>query len=234
MNVRLPFAVSIVCALSATAARAADLTYTYIDFQVLGSEFDATGVQRPIPEQQVAVTADGGTGISVAGSLALPAGLYVAGVYDSSIIDVDTRITSPLAEESIADEFDLISSGFGIGYRRALGQNFDLVAELTYDTAQLDFGSLAGEDFDTTGSGPAARVGFRWSPVESFELYANGGRSPVARVSLDERRFESGTVVNAGIRWYFFEDLALGIGYRGGELSALTVSMRFGFGDLPW
>jgi hypothetical protein len=221
-------------ALTGPAASAADLSYTFIDFRVVGSSFDGSGEQKPIPEQSVRTEADGGSGISVAGSLALPAGLYATGLYDSSVIDVATTVTSPLAVADIADQFDLTASRFGIGYRHALGPKLDVIAELTYDTAELDFGSLAGEDFDTEGSGGALRAGFRWAPSESFEVYASGGRSPVGRVSLDTRRFKDGTVVNAGMRWYFFQDLGVGLDYQSGDLSALTLSMRFGFGDLPW
>jgi opacity protein-like surface antigen len=221
-------------ALAVPSASAADLSYTFIDFRVVGSNFDGSGEQNPIPEQSVRTEADGGSGISVAGSLALPAGLYATGLYDSSILDVTTTVTSPLATADIADQFDLTSSRFGIGYRHALGAKLDVIAELTYDTAELDFGSLAGEDFDTKGSGATLRAGFRWAPSESFEVYASGGRSPVGRVSLDDRRFESGAVVNAGMRWYFFQDLGVGLDYQSGDLSALTLSMRFGFGDLPW
>jgi opacity protein-like surface antigen len=229
-----PLALALALSLSTTAVSAADLSYTFIDFRVIGSNFDGAGEQRPIPEQSVRTKADGGSGISVAGSLALPAGLYATGLYDSSVLDVTTTITSPLAVADIGDQFDLTASRFGLGYRHALGPKLDVIAELTYDTAELDFGSLAGEDFDTKGSGGAFRAGFRWAPSESFEIYATGGRSPVGRVSLDDRRLEAGPVVNAGMRWYFFQDLGVGLDYQSGDLSALTLSMRIGFGDLPW
>ncbi len=220
--------------LAAGAARASDLEYTFIDFRVMDSKFDAAGTQVPAPGQSVHTKADGGSGISVAGSLGLPRRLYLDGRFDSSVIDVKTSITSPLAQETVADQFDLVSSRFGLGYRVPLGSQLDLVAEVSYDTAQLDFGSLAGEDFDTKGTGVAAMAGFRWNPKPSFELFALGGRSPVAKVSLDDRSFSSGGIVNAGFRWFFFKDLGVGLDYESGATSALTLSMRFGFGDLPW
>lgn len=232
--VPLALAVAAASSLAGRTAAAADLSYTFIDFRVIGSSFDAAGEQRPILEQSVLTEADGGSGISVAGSVALPAGLYLTGLYDSSVVDVATTVTSPLAVARIEDQFDLTDSRFGLGYRHALGAKVDIVAELTYDTAELDFGSLAGENFDTKGSGAALRAGFRFAPTESFEIYATGGRSPVGRVHLDERRFEAGGVVNAGMRWYFLQDLGVGLDYQSGDLSALTLSMRFGFGDLPW
>ncbi|HEU4617934.1 MAG TPA: hypothetical protein VFV10_07825, partial [Gammaproteobacteria bacterium] len=143
----VPLVLGLVLALFVRPAPAADLGYTYLDFRVIGSEFDGSGVQQPIPQQTVSTDASGGSGISIAGSLSLPAGLYLTGLYDSSIVDVVTRIASPLAQAETADQFDLTGSRLGIGYRRALGPKVDVIAELTYDNAELDFGSLAGENF---------------------------------------------------------------------------------------
>ncbi|MBN1236947.1 MAG: outer membrane beta-barrel protein [Gammaproteobacteria bacterium] len=218
----------------AGSAAASELSYTYVDFRVLNNELDLTGTDTPVPGQSVALETEDGDGISVAGSLQLPAGFYLAGAFNSSIVDVTSTITSPLTETEVRDEFDLITSSFGVGYRHELGTNFDLIGELTYDTGELDFGSLAGEDFDTEDSGVSARVGFRWNPRPPFELYALGGVSPVGEVSLNERRFDSASVVNAGFRWYFFQDLGFGLDYQSGDLSALTLSMRFSFGSVPW
>lgn len=227
-------ALAVLLAAAAGPAAASDLSYTYIDFRVLNNSVEATGVQSPIVGQDVMLDTGSGDGISVAGSVALPAGFYLAGAFNSSIIDVDATITSPLAVATVEDEFDLIRSSFGIGYARELAENLDLIVELTYDAAEFDFGSLAGENFDTEDSGAAARVGFRWNPREPFELYATAGNSPVGEVDLTERSFDSAAIVNAGIRWYFFQDLGLGVDYQSGDLSALTISMRFSFGSLPW
>lgn len=219
---------------AAGSAAASELSYTYVDFRVLNNSLDLQGIDSPVPAQTVALETGDGDGISVAGSLALPANFYLAGAFNSSIVDVSSTISSPLTETMVDDEFDLITSSFGIGYVYPLGENLDVVGELTYDTGELDFGSLAGEDFDTEGSGAAVRIGFRWNPRRPFELYALGGVSPVGEVSLNERRFDSAAVVNAGFRWYFFEDLGFGLDYQSGDLSALTLSMRFSFGSVPW
>lgn len=215
-------------------AAASELSYTYIDFRVLGNSTDASGIATPVAGQDVAIETGDGDGISVAGSLALPARFYLTGAFNSSIVDVDATITSPLTVANVQDEVDLITSSFGFGYQYELAPNFDLIGELTYDTGEFDFGSLAGEDFDTEGSGAAARVGFRWNPSEPFELYATAGTSPVGKVDLNARQFDSATIVNAGLRWYFFQDLGLGVDYQSGDLSALTLSMRFSFGSVPW
>jgi len=217
-----------------TALSASELSYTYVDFRVLSTSVDATGTQSTTPGQDVTADAGDGDGISVAGAVALPNRFYLVGAYNSSIIDVRAHIESPLAQVDIDDEFDLITSRFGLGYQRELAPNLDLTLEVTHDTGELDFGSLAGENFDVDTSGVGARVGFRWNPREPFELYATAGSVPYGRVMLDERRFDSGTVVNAGLRWYFFPDLGVGLDYQSGDISSVTLSMRFSFGRLPW
>jgi hypothetical protein len=220
--------------MAGAGASASELSYTYVDFRVLSSSVDGSGSQSPTPNQQVAVDLGDGDGVSVAGSLALPGRFYLVGAFNSSIIDVRSTITSPLTEVVIDDEFDLITSSFGIGYQRELARNFDLTLEVAYERGELDFGSLAGENFDTENSGTAARLGFRWNPREPLEVFASAGPSPYGKLLLDERRFDSGTVVNAGLRWYFFPDLGVGLDYQSGDLSSLTLSMRFSFGNLPW
>jgi len=216
------------------SASASELSYTYVDFRVLSNSVDGSGVQSPTPSQQVEAEAGDGDGISVAGSVALPGRFYLVGAFSSSIIDVENRITSPLTELVVEDEFDLITSRFGFGYQRELAPRLDLTFELTYDTGELDFGSLAGESFDTETSGAGARLGFRWNPREPLELFASAGASPYGKLLLDERELESGTVLNAGLRWYFFRDLGVGLDYQSGDLSNVTLSMRFSFGRLPW
>jgi len=232
-NLIRPATIALLASVSAGAA-ASELSYTYVDFRVLSTSVDATGMQSTTPGQDVTANAGEGDGISVAGAVALPNRFYLVGAFNSSIIDVTAHIESPLAAVDIDDEFDLITSRFGLGYQRELAPNFDLTLEVTYDTGELDFGSLAGENFDVDSSGAGARVGFRWNPREPFELFAAAGPSPYGKVVLEERRFDSATVVNAGLRWYFFPDLGVGLDYQSGDISSVTLSMRFSFGRLPW
>jgi hypothetical protein len=216
------------------AAWASDLSYTFLDFQALDSSVDASGSQRPVPQQLVSVTADGGDGIAVAGSLALPGRFYAAGAFRTSIIDITGVVESPLARITVSDSFDLISSMIDGGYQRELADNFDLFAKVTYDSVNYDFGSFAGENFDVDDAGIGAAVGFRWNPTPAFELFASGRYSPVGTVALSSLELESDTRFRTGVRWYFFGDLGVGVDYESGAVDTLTFSLRFGFGNLPW
>jgi hypothetical protein len=51
-------------------------------------------------------------------------------------------------------------------------------------------------------------------------------------VDLTTSQVDSGTEVSAGLRFYFFQDLGVGFDLRSGDVDSLTVSMRFGFGEL--
>jgi len=229
-----PSLIALFACAAPAAASASELSYTYVDFRVLSASVDATGTQSTTPGQDVTAEAGDGDGVSVAGALALPGRFYLVGMFNSSIIDVRARIESPLAQVDIDDEFDLITSRLGLGYQRELAPSLDLTLEVTYDTGEPDFGSLAGEDFDIDTSGVGARVGFRWNPREPFELFAAAGPVPYGKVLLDEKRFDSDVVLNAGLRWYFFPDLGVGLDYQSGDVSSVTLSMRFSFGRLPW
>jgi hypothetical protein len=235
MNVKQCIGVgALTASLIAASANASELSYTFLDFEVIDHDLDLVGTQTPTPGQTVTVTTGGGEGISVAGGVALPAGFYVGGRFRSAIVDVTGTIRSPLTVVTAIDEFDLVTSELVVGYTRELAMNFDMIAELSRDTADYDFGSFARENFDVDDSGIGGRFGFRWNPQRAFELFASARYTPVGEPLLTERDFDADTRLNLGLRWYFFEDLGLGVEYESGDVSTLTIAMRFSFGNLRW
>jgi hypothetical protein len=230
---RMSAVLGLMC-LAGSTAWASDLSYTFMDVQVLDTRMDLTAVQFPVPEQSVTVTTRGGDGVAVAGSVALRERFYLAGSFSSSIIDVDALVESPLASAEATGRFDLVFSNLGFGYQRELARTFDIFAEINYHRADYDFGSFAGEDFSTRGSGAGGRLGFRWNPVRAFELFGAARHSPVAKPDLSTGQLSAGTDFSAGMRWYFFEDLGVGLDYQSGDVEAVTLSLRFSFGNLPW
>lgn len=214
--------------------QASELSYTFLDFQSLNQSIEAAGVQSPVPLQTVGVTAGDGDGIAVGGSVAAGSKFYIAGAYRSSIVDVRGIVESPLTSVIVDDEFDLTAGRLSLGFLHAIGETLDLIAEVSYDTVNYDFGSLAGENFDLDDSGAGAQVGFRWNPMPSFELFAFGRHSTVGKANLSALELESDTTAHAGFRWYFFRDLGIGFEYENGPVETTTISMRFSFGNLPW
>jgi len=219
---------------AAGRATASDLSYTFLDFQYIEQTVDASGTQRPVPQQTVNVVTSDGEGISVAGSLSIGDHFYVSGLFQSSIIGVEGVIESPGLVTVVDEDFDLMNSRVGFGYRLELGDNFDIVTELSYDSSEYDFGSFAGENFDSADSGVGASAGFRWNPTPPLELFAFASYSSVGKIDLDRLEFDSDSFFTVGARWYFFEDLGLSLEYRNGQAETFTLSMRFAFGTLPF
>jgi hypothetical protein len=225
---------SLACAIAWNNALASDLSYTVLDFQALSQTAEASGLQTPVPSQDVAITTDSGEGIGLGGSLAIGDRFYAGGAFQSSVIDVNGVVTNPLGTTVVSDEFDLINTRLVFGYVHELGVNFDVFAEVAFESLEFDFGSFAGENFDTDDSGAGGAVGFRWNPSAKWEVFSAARFTPVGKVLLNTRELDSDTLVNLGIRWYFLEDLGLGVNYESGEIETLTISIRFSFGNLPW
>ena len=232
--IRKKHALWVILALPSFTAWASELSYTFLDFQRPQASVDAFGVQTPVPGQTVRINATDGDGIGVGGALAVGQRFYLGGSYKSAIVDVTGVISNPLVTLNVADTFDLVQTNLVFGFVHEIGDELDLVAELSYDRANYDFGSFAGENFDLDDSGVGARFGFRWNPTLPVELYLFGRYSPVAKASLSTRTLENGTAFSTGLRWYFFENLGAGIEYDSGDVDTTTISMRFSFGNLPW
>ena len=160
---------------------------------------------------------------------------YLGGFFNSSIIDVNGVVENLIiGSKDVEDEFDYIRTNVNFGYIWEIGDNLDILAELTYDTAEFDFGSFAGEDFDSSNKGAGAKIGARWNPTPRLELSGYARQSAVGIANLADLTFESDTLVGLGIRWYVLEDLGISVDYESGEYDTLAVSMRFGFGNLSW
>ena len=216
------------------ATLASDLSYTYLDFQAIQQTVEATGSQQPVFGQTVDILADDGDGVSVQGSLAIGERFYAVGSFATSIIDVSGVITNPLGVTEASDNFDLLAGRLGFGYIQSIGDTFDLIAQINFDSAELDFGSFAGEDFDVSDSGVGGTVGFRWNPTTQFELFSAAVFTQVGDPLLNQLEFDSDTRFNVGLRWYFIKDLALGLEFESGQIDTATLSLRFSFGKLDW
>jgi hypothetical protein len=221
-------------ALLCGTAAASELSYTYLDFHGFDLDVDISGSQEPAPGQTVSIESEGGDGIGISGSLGVGERFFLSGNFKNSIVDIRGVVSSPLAELTIEDTYDLVTSNFSLGYILPIGDSLDLLFELGYYSKQLDFGSLAGENFDVDDSGAGGSVGLRWNPARPVELYLYSRLSPVGEVSLDTLEYDDDITVRAGVMWYFFEDLGFGVDFESGQADIVSLSFRFGFGNLQW
>src|SRR5688572_11531401 len=139
--------------LGCSAAQASELSYTFVDFGAIAVDSSLTGTKQPTATQRVDVASADGDGLSVAGSLAIGRRFFVAGGYQSSVVDATARIVSPLASAESSGNYDLAMSRVALGYVQPIGSNFDVVLEVSYDSVEYDFGSFAGETFDVDDAG---------------------------------------------------------------------------------
>ena len=228
---------AVACALailSPSLASASELAYTFLDFEALDTSVTAAGTKTPVPGQTVRIETKDGDGIAVGGSLAVKKRFYMGGFYKSSIVDVVGEVSSPLTTVDLTDTFDLVQTNLSGGYILPVGDKLDLTFELSYESSNYDFGSFVGENFDLDDSGVGGLFGVRWNPHRAIELFITERYSQLAKPLLSEGRYESGSSVNVGLRWYFFENLGVGIEHESGEVDITTISMRFSFGNLPW
>jgi hypothetical protein len=215
-------------------ALASELAYTFLDFAAIDTSVNAAGAKTPVPGQSVGIEISDGDGIAVGGALAIGERFYAGGSYESSVVDIAGVVTSPLATVNVTDTFDLVESSLFAGYLHPFGRELDLIVEISYDSSNYDFGSFVGENFDLDESGAGAAIGLRWNPRPAVEVFLSGRYSSVAKPLLTEGRYESGSSIKAGLRWYFFENLGVGLEHESGEIDVTTLSMRFSFGNLPW
>ena len=224
------------CGGVSASALASDLSYTYLDFQYIQNTLETTGRQTNTAlNQSVAVNAADGDGIAIAGAIRIRDRFYLSGFYHSSIIDVSGVVNNPvIGSLAVTDEFDYISTNVGFGYIHQIGENLDVTAEITYDGAEFDFGSFAGENFDSSEAGAGVKLGTRWNPTPRLELSGFIRQSPVGKLNISSLTFESDTLLGLGIRWYILEDLGISLDFESGEVDTATFSMRFSFGNLAW
>jgi hypothetical protein len=216
---------------SAAPAVASDLSYTFIEFGSIVAESSVPGTQEA-GLQTVSLTPEDGDGIVIGGSLAIANHFYIAGSYHAAVISTDAVISSPLATTTVAGSFDWSTSRVAFGGIVPIGDRVDLVFELGQRSVHFDFGSFAGENFDTSDTAAELTAGIRFNPTPSLELAIAAVSSGVGEVDLSTRTFDKGSRATAALRWYVFEDIGLGLDVATGDVEYLGGSIRFGFGDL--
>ena len=182
--------ISLVLAFSASAS-AEDFDYNFLSLGYGSVDFDDLGVD--------------GNGFTIGGSYAMTDSYYAFFNYNAASLDLD---------------IDTTLWGAGFGYHRALSDQVDLVAELSYEYVEFDIPLTPS--IDDTGLGLA--VGVRFAQSEKLELnaginyvdYSDGG---------DDTGFELGAL-------YSIND-AYSVGLSGewsDNISMYTLNGRFNFG----
>jgi hypothetical protein len=104
----------------------------------------------------------------------------------------------------------------------------DLYGELSYDSLDLDFGSLVGEDFDTDGQDIGGALGIRAMFGNNLELRAYGRYTNVGDVDLNNPAgaLDADTLFGVGFGYTLIRGLSITGDYESGEFSNWNLGFR--------
>jgi hypothetical protein len=127
-----------------------------------------------------------------------------------------------------ADEFDYTQIRGGIGLKFPLTYKMDIYGELSYDSLDLDFGSLVGEDFDTDGQDIGGALGIRAMFGDNLELRAYGRYTNVGDVDLNnpEGTMDADTLFGFGFGYTLIRGLSITGDFESGEFSSWNIGFR--------
>jgi hypothetical protein len=207
-------------------AMAQEPRYSWMDLSFVVQDIDKMGTLTPIPGQTVDVHGKDGDGVQFRGSVGTWHNLYMFVDYASSDIDVDVVVTNTGGAFSAVDEFDFTDIRGGIGLKWSIGFSTDIYGELSYDSIDFDFGSFAGEDFDTNNQDYGGALGIRSMITDELELRASARYSAHADLELTNAIYDAGTIFGVGFGWEVVKGLSIVGDYESGEFSRISIGFR--------
>lgn len=212
----------------AGTASAQELRYSWLDLQYMSQDVgDIAGTQdTPVAGQFVDIIAGDGNGVRFRGSFALGKYFYLFGDYGSTDIDVAAVVTNDQVVVDASDEFDLTTLRGGFGYRWSVGFSTDINFEIAYDSIDYDFGSFAGESFDTNSKEVGGGIGIRHMLSDNWEIRAQARYANGAELDLNTLEFDAGPLYGAGFSWELVRGFAIVGEYETGEVDSWSVGFR--------
>ena len=220
---------------STTALAQEEVRYSWFEISYVQQDVDRMGSQislaDPLQPQLVDVDGSDGNGIKFRGSIGTWNNLYAFVDFASSDIDVTAVVTNTVTGmvfPAAMDEFDYTAIRGGIGLRIPLNFKTDLYAEVSYDSLDLDFGSFAGENFDTDAQDVGGAVGIRRMFGNNLELRAFGRFTNVGDVNLNDPagNFDSDTLFGAGFGYTLIRGLSITGDFESGEFTNWNIGVR--------
>ena len=211
-----------------STASAQEVRYAWMDLSYFAQDIDRMGTQIPIPGQTVDVDASDGNGIRFRGSVGTWHNLYAFAEYGSADIEVAALVTNAQGQFATNDEFDYTIVRSGVGLRLPVGFSTDIYGEISYDSVDFDFGSFAGESFDTDENDVGGALGVRAMITDNLELRAFGRYTNIGDVNLNDPAgtFDSDALFGAGFGWTIIRGLSIVGDYESGEFTNWSVGFR--------
>jgi len=209
---------------------AQEVRYKWLDMSFVAQGSELAGTQPTSePGQFVDLDTSDGNGIRFRGSAGTWKNMYVFIDYASTDIDVASVLTNSSGEQFFdEDEFDMTNVRGGLGVRIPIGWGpaTDIYAEVTYDSADVDFGKLVDEDFDASNKDMGGALGFRAMLNDNWQVHAYGRYTNSGFVDLTTKEFDTDTVFGVGFGWQVVRGLSIIADYESGEFSYWAVGFR--------
>ena len=227
----LDWSARIIVALLLTAASsfamAQDVRYSWFEISLVGQDIDRNGSQSDLAlGQTVDISGSDGDGIKFRGSVGTWGNLFAFVDYASSDIDVTALVSNAQGEFPAEDEFDFTSVRGGVGIKWSWTPKTDVYAALSYDSTDFDFGSFAGENFDTDDQDIGATLGIRSMFTDEIEIRAHARHTGVGDVDLNTGEFDADTLFGVGFGYELVRGLSITGDYESGEFSNWNIGFR--------
>jgi len=227
MSIFARLGVALLLTVVSSAAIAQDIRYSWFEISYTGQDVDRDGTFADLViGQTVDISAQDGDGIKFRGSVGTWKNLFAFVDYSSTDIDVDALVSNALGQSTASDEFDFTTVRGGVGLRWPLTSKTDIYGAVSLDSTDFDFGSFAGEDFDTDDKEVGATIGVRSMLQDRIEIRANVRYSGVGDVDLSTGEFDSDTLFGAGFGYELIRGLSITGDYESGEFSSWNIGFR--------
>ena len=181
------------------ATLAQDVRYSWFEISFVQQDIGKNGsFTDSLIGQTVDVSATDGNGIKFRGSVGTWKNLFAFMDYGSSDIKVAALVSNAQGQFPAEDEFDFTTVRGGVGLKWSLTPKTDIYGALSYDSTDFDFGSFAGENFDTDDQDVGATLGIRSMFSDELELRAHARYTGVGDVDLNTGLLDSDTLIGVG------------------------------------
>ena len=210
-----------------SVALAQDVRWSWFEVSFVQQDISEQGsMASPVPGQTVDIDAKDGSGIKFRASLGTWKNLFAFVDFNSSDITVDAIVTNTGVMFQGTDEFDYTAIRGGVGLKWSMTETTDIYGAVSYDSTDFDFGSFAGENFDTGDKGVGAEVGFRSMFGDKFEFRLRARHTVVGAVDLSTGVLDADTLFGVGFGDELIRGLSITGDYETGGFSSFNIGFR--------
>ena len=218
---------SLLLLVGSSAALAQDVRWSFFEVSFIEQDIDQQGTMVDFTlNQSVDIDTSSGNGIKFKASFGTWHNLFAFIDFTSSDIDVDVVVTNSGGVFPASDEFDYTTYRSGIGGKWAITYSTDVYGAVTYDSTDFDFGSFAGENFDTGDKDVGAELGVRSMFGDHLELRLHGRYTNLGAVDLSTGVLDSDTLFGVGFGYELVRGLSIIGDYESGEFSSWNLGFR--------